>query len=284
VAVPAGARIGVVVPCYNDGAFIDEALASIREAEVVPVTVVDDGSTDPGTVDVLRRLETRPGVQVVHHDRNRGLAAARNTGTAATATPLLFFLDSDDHLEPGALARLAAALEQDPGAAFAFGAVRFFGSAQGVRETRPWSPWHVLYNNFWSASSLFRRDALLAAGGFDTRSAWEDWDFFLKAAGLGLRGVRVDGVAFAYRIHPTVRLRATGQRRFRQEYRGLRALHAPLYARRRELRRAARPSRVERVFWPAVGFAYAQLPSALVRALVAAKNGVQLRAAPRPSG
>ena len=273
--------LGVVIACFNDGGTLADAVGSIREERPVAVVVVDDASTDPATAAALAELEaSRADVRVLRHDANRGPAEARTTGLRAIGTDLVFFLDADDLLEPGALGALAALLEADPGADFAFGAVRFFGERDAVRPTPAWSPWRLLYNNFWSVSSLFRRDRLLATGGFDTRSDWEDWDFFLKAATLGLRGVGTERVAFRYRMHPTARRRLTSQARFREQYRLLRRVHADLYRRRRELRRRDRPGRAERLFWPAVGLAYAHLPSAVTGRLIGAKNAVALGAGP----
>jgi len=75
-------RIAVVIPCFNDGETLRETLASIEEAEPIELVVVNDGSDDPGTLKVLAELEA-DGTRVLHQE-NRGLAAARMAGVAAT--------------------------------------------------------------------------------------------------------------------------------------------------------------------------------------------------------
>ena len=77
------ARVAVVIPCFNDGEFVADAAHSVREPEPVELVVVDDGSTDEHTREVIARLD-REGVRVIQHTRNRGVSAARMTGVAAT--------------------------------------------------------------------------------------------------------------------------------------------------------------------------------------------------------
>ena len=76
------ARVGVVIPCYNGGAYLQGALQSLKAQtwSDFEVVVVDDGSDDAGT---LRALEDMDGVRLVRQE-NKGLPAARNVGMTAT--------------------------------------------------------------------------------------------------------------------------------------------------------------------------------------------------------
>ena len=69
----------VVVPCYNDGSLVRDAIESIQEAELVDVIVVDDGSRDSVTLGVLETLAA-DGTCVLHHEQNRGPAARATPG------------------------------------------------------------------------------------------------------------------------------------------------------------------------------------------------------------
>src|SRR5438552_298882 len=73
-------RVAVVVPCFDDGETLPDALASLAEQEPHELVVVDDGSTDPATLETLADVERR-GVRVVRR-ANGGLSAARMTGGA----------------------------------------------------------------------------------------------------------------------------------------------------------------------------------------------------------
>lgn len=108
--------VSVIVPTYNAGSMLHEALDSVRAqtlpAEQIEVIVVDDGSTDD-TWDYLTRFkELMPGLVAIHQD-NTGLASVgRNKGIRAATGRYLFFLDADDWLGPDALRRLIEAAQR----------------------------------------------------------------------------------------------------------------------------------------------------------------------------
>src|SRR3954466_1017095 len=105
-------RISVLVPCFDDGATVTEAVDSILEHEEVEVVVIDDGSRDPDTIAVLDGLAASGRVRLARQ-ANAGVAAALRAGTAAANGRYVFMLNSDDLAEPYALADLADALDAD---------------------------------------------------------------------------------------------------------------------------------------------------------------------------
>lgn len=197
-------RVSVVVPCYNQGAFLAEALASVR-AQTWPhveCVVVDDGSTDAVTLAALDAAR-RDGVRVLSQP-NAGLAAARNAGIRATDAPYVVPLDADDAIEPGFVEALLGPLDSDASLGFAYGHVRFFGAAQGGWECPPYDPRRLLYENLTVATALLRRRAFEEAGGYreDMVYGYEDWDLWLAMLSLGWRGCCVPQPLFRYRKHP----------------------------------------------------------------------------------
>ena len=249
-------RISVLVPCYDDGATVRATIDSIVEDEEVEIVLVDDGSRD------AVRLIRQP---------NKGVAAALRAGTAVAAASYVFILNSDDLVEPRALAALADALDADPGADFAFGWIHFFGDVDFVARQPAWNPWILLYANRWAISSLYRRDALDAVGGVPEGTAYEDWDLLLGLAEQDRRGLLVPRVVLHYRQHGTSRRNRGAQRNLRRQYAVLRARHAPLFAREAELRR-----RYPLPFWTRLAYrvqlrAGLLMPPALVPRLLALK-------------
>jgi len=236
---PIAPRISVLIPCYNDGATVEEAVASIVEDEAVEVIVIDDGSRDRHTIAVLDDLAARGAVRLIRQT-NSGVAAALRAGTAVAAAPYVFILNSDDLVERRALAALADALDADPGADFAFGWIHFFGDVDFVARQPAWNPWILLYANRWAISSLYRRDALDAVGGVPEGTAYEDWDLLLALAEQDRRGLLVARVVLHYRQHGVARRNRGAQSDLRRQYAALRARHAPLFAREKELRRRYR--------------------------------------------
>ncbi|MFF7336109.1 glycosyltransferase family 2 protein [Streptomyces sp. NPDC008163] len=105
-------KLSVIVPFYNVRAYAPDTLRSLRAnaRDGVEFILVDDCSSD-GTLDILRRAERElPGAVLVPHERNGGLATARNTGIDAARGEYLTFLDGDDWAAPGHYERLLAAI------------------------------------------------------------------------------------------------------------------------------------------------------------------------------
>jgi glycosyltransferase involved in cell wall biosynthesis len=244
-------RIAVVVPCYDEGELVREALASLREEEPLEVVVVDDGSTHEPTLRVLAELE-REGTRVVHQE-NAGLSAARMRGVAETTAPYVYPLDGDDLAEPGSLAVLADALDRDPGAGAAWGDVRMFGGVEVVQRCAPsLDPWRITYINDVTTGALIRREALVGVGGWQLRGGYEDWDVGQALAQAGWRGVHVPGtITRHYRQHGERMLRGS----IRQHERlvgEMRRRNAELYAARRENRRRSDSPLHLKLLFPAI--------------------------------
>jgi len=256
-APPAEPRVAVIIPCYNDGAVVAEAVGSIQEREPVEVVVVDDGSDDASTVEALARLEAG-GTHVVRRE-NGGLAAARATGLEATRAPLVYPLDADDLLDAGALGALADTLERHPDAGFAWGDYTLFGDYDGsYRAPSRWLPWTLTYVNPYPVSSMFRRSVLEQAG--DWRGApdaqlvgahgYEDWDLWLRLVRCGVEGVYAGRSVYRRRLHGGSRLLAHARRRHQELYRELVARNAEVFERRALLRGSERPPFWKPVVYP----------------------------------
>jgi glycosyltransferase involved in cell wall biosynthesis len=242
------ARVAVVIPCYNDGATLADAVQSIREPEPVELVVVNDGSSDPATLSELQRLRSA-GVHVIDRD-NGGLSAARMTGVTATTAPYIYPLDADDCLQAGALQMMVDALERSPRAAFAYGDYEVFGEYRGRwRSPERFDPWAMTFANFIPVSSLIRRSALEQVGGWELHNAVEDWDLWLKMVEHGWDGVRVPRVVYRRRVHGESLISDT-RRRHGEMVGRLRARHPELFASRRRLAARSRPGFAKRLTYP----------------------------------
>jgi glycosyltransferase involved in cell wall biosynthesis len=231
------ARVAVVVPCFNDGATLGEAVASVRAQQTpVELVVVDDGSTDTRTLEVLDALK-RDGVHVVHQ-ANAGLAAARMSGVRATEAPYVLPLDGDDLLEPDTVSVLASALDANPGAAVAWGDLQIFGIGEVRVPSAPaLDAWLLTFTCTIPAAggSMLRREALEAVGGWQLREG-EDWDLWLALAEAGWPGVYVRRVAYRYRRTGTPRLAVAVVGEMTAYYDVLCQRHERLWEKRDELR------------------------------------------------
>ncbi|MFJ4919819.1 glycosyltransferase family 2 protein [Streptomyces sp. NPDC088725] len=106
-------KLSVVVPFYNVQTYAPETLRSLRAntRDDFEFLLVDDCSSD-GTLEILERAERElPGAVVLRHERNGGLATARNTGLDSARGEFVTFLDGDDWVAPGYYAQVVEAAE-----------------------------------------------------------------------------------------------------------------------------------------------------------------------------
>jgi glycosyltransferase involved in cell wall biosynthesis len=125
-------NISVVVPAYNYGRYIGEAIESIQSQEGHPdleIIVVNNGSTDE-TPDVLAEID-EPRMRVVTLTPNRGASAAFNAGIDEARGDFVTFLDADDRWRPGKLRHQMAILEAQPDLAAVFSDFVRFDNGSG---------------------------------------------------------------------------------------------------------------------------------------------------------
>lgn len=193
-----------VIPCYNHGRFVAEAVRSCLDQidTSVEVIVVDDGSDDGSTPAACDELESG-SVRVVHQ-HNAGLPAARNAGAKLANGQFLVFLDADDWVEPTFASKLGALLDQDTDASHAYCQEHLTDLGNDVVWRVPaWDPILLMVTNLHPVTCLIRRDRFEAAGGFDEgmTEGYEDWDLWLRFASRGWHGVRCREPLFNWRRH-----------------------------------------------------------------------------------
>jgi glycosyltransferase involved in cell wall biosynthesis len=198
-AVPS---VSVIVPCYNLGQFLDDAVESVlgQTFQDFEILVIDDGSTDPLTSTMLASY-ARPKTRVIRIP-HRGLAAARNAGIEQAAGRYLCALDADDRLRPTFLERTVGVLDNNSQLTFCSTWLRTFGD-----EHWDWTPDRcdiptLLWENTVLTAALVRRDAVVEIGGYDTgmpEQGDEDWDLWLRLAAAGRTGTILREVLFDYR-------------------------------------------------------------------------------------
>ncbi len=193
-----GALVSVVIPAFDEEAFLGEALESALAQTYAPVEVivVDDGSTDR-TGEVARAL----GVRVLRQ-ANAGPAAARNAGLEAARGEYWTMFDADDVMLPDALEHQVGELERHPELGIVFGMTEAFvtpGEPRPAHWSPAWDdgpfPWHT-------GAMLARRELAELVGRFDeTRRLAEDMDWIARAKAAGVQVGQGDYLALRYRVH-----------------------------------------------------------------------------------
>lgn len=195
-------RVSVVIPCYNAGELLHEAVASAlaqthADTEVV---VVDDGSTDPATQRVLGEI-AGPRVTVIRQ-ANAGPAAARNRAIAAATGEYILPLDADDRFDPSYAAKALAAMQADPSLGIVYCDAMKFGAESGIWQLPAFSLREMAVDNVIFCSSLFRKADWAAVGGYreSLRHGMEDYEFWLRLLALGRGVAKIPEPLFFYRI------------------------------------------------------------------------------------
>jgi glycosyltransferase involved in cell wall biosynthesis len=195
--------VSVIIPCYNYGHYVEEAIDSVLQQtfQNFEIIVVNDGSTDPVTIEVLKHLK-KPKTRVIHQ-ANKGLPEARNEGIRHAEGKYICCLDADDTLEPTYLEKAVALLEANPGIAFAYSWVRLFGDEEKIWYTEPYDLEKLLRYNHISVASVFRYDAWKQVGGYcsEMRQGYEDWEFWIRLGSHGFRGQLIPEALFNHRRH-----------------------------------------------------------------------------------
>ena len=192
--------ITVVIPNYNLGRFVAEAIESALTQTLRPieVIVVDDGSTD----DSVAIIERHPVTLI--RQANSGVARARNAGAERARGEYLVFLDADDVLHPEYLERCVEALKNaPPRVAYAYTDMRLFGLESSIFRSRPFDPRALAEVNFVHASAMVRRSVLFEVGAWNP--AWnigyEDHELWVRMLYRGYTGTYVPGALLRYRRH-----------------------------------------------------------------------------------
>ncbi|MBR0092697.1 MAG: glycosyltransferase family 2 protein [Lachnospiraceae bacterium] len=202
--------ISFIIPNYNGAEVIGECLRSVF-AQSIPcdVIVVDDGSTDESRSRIGQLLRGHPRARLLVHEKNKGFAAAVNTGIRAAETPYVLLFNNDATAAPAMAERMLKAIRRGK-KLFSVSAcllqadhperiddcgdhVSAFGRAfspgrDRLREDYA-KPRHI--QSACAGAALYDREALLSLGAFDEAfgSYLEDVDLGLRAQRAGYRNV-----------------------------------------------------------------------------------------------
>jgi len=211
-------RISIALPVRDGDPWLGECLASVL-AQTEPdfeLLAVDDGSRDDSRrmLDEAASRDARIRVLETSED-SRGIVHALNLALSQCRSPLVARMDADDRMLPTRLARQAAALDGDDSIFAVTSLARAFPDedvTDGMRAYVDWqnglrTPEQIHAERFVESpllhpSVMMRTDTVRGVLGGWRDMGWpEDWDFFLRAFGEGLRVARVSEVLVEWRQH-----------------------------------------------------------------------------------
>lgn len=195
-------RVSVVIPCFNAGRHLDEAVQSAL-AQTWPeleVVIVDDGSTDPETLHLLESADW-PRTRIFHQP-NAGPAAARNLAIQEAQGDYILPLDADDTIDASYAEKGVAVLDARPEVGCVYCKAMKFGAEEGPWDLPPYRLQELVIDNIIFVTALFRKADWRAIGWFDERlrHGVEDYDFWVKMVASGKDVVQLDEFLFHYRV------------------------------------------------------------------------------------
>ena len=155
-------KVSIIIPIYNVEKYVERCLRSVMAQTYgdIECLLVDDCTPDGSMAICERMLAEYVGpidFKVLHHERNRGLSAARNTGTAAAMGKYIYYLDSDDEITPDCIALLVAEAEKHPGVEMVIGN-RVGDELIDLGEAYCFRGRNYYEDNAWFLYQSYRRD------------------------------------------------------------------------------------------------------------------------------
>lgn len=195
-------KISVIIPCYNDGKYIDDAVDSVlaQTFQDFEIIIINDGSTDEETNRLLNSYN-KPKTKVITTE-NQGRAKARNTGIGNAKGKYIFTLDSDNKMAPTYLEKTYEVLDNNENIGIVYGRAEYFGSRSGEWVLPEYKFPNILVKNCIDCAALFRKNDWEKAGGYNPNLKYgkEDRDLWLSIIELGKEPYRIDEILFYYRV------------------------------------------------------------------------------------
>ena len=200
--------ISVIIPCFNHGLFIEDAVYSISKQSYcnIEIIIVDDGSDDLVTIEKLKSIQIKYNATVVFQ-KNSKTSKARNTGFKHSKGKYIMILDADDLADFTFIEKSYNIIEKYP----RIGVVSSFGLCFGS-ENFFWLPYGGGIKNFLNdincpAFALIRREIWVENNGFDENMliGYEDWEFWINTTKKGHLIYIIEEFLYFYRQHGQTR-------------------------------------------------------------------------------
>jgi GT2 family glycosyltransferase len=206
--MPGKDEIAVIIPAFNSGAHLEQALASVAGQTFPPaaVVVVDDCSVDD-TTDRARQWQGHLPLEIIRLERNRGPGFARDLAIRRSSAPLLAMLDADDLFLPDHLETMISAHAAAPGSLISAQELSWYpGTDLSVplgrrRVRRTTDNLRTLLRHNFVNFGFFGRDLYELAGGFTDQYYCEDWDLWIRMVRAGATVTMASHPTAVHRVH-----------------------------------------------------------------------------------
>ena len=181
-------KVSIITPCYNDGKYIEETIHSILSQTYKnwEMIIIDDGSEDNETIDILKKVELIDNIQVIKTN-HVGPAEARNIGIKHSCGEFILPVDADDLIDNTYIEKAVQQMNNNNNIGIVYCHADLFGIKTGPWELPEYSIDKMLIDNIIFVSALFRKSDWEQVGGFKSNMehGMEDYDFWLSIIELG---------------------------------------------------------------------------------------------------
>lgn len=195
--------ISIIIPCYNHGQYIYDAINSIEEYKNndYEIIIINDGSTDSLTNTILEGLKQK-GYNVIFQN-NQGLGKTRNNGIKIAKGKYILPLDADNKIRPEFIIKTIKILESNPNISIVYTDRQLFGSSTELVKVEEFDLSRIVQSNYIDACAIYRKNVWSFVGGYDENmplQGLEDWDFWLSAAEKNFHFFYIPEPLFLYRV------------------------------------------------------------------------------------
>ncbi|WP_298894553.1 glycosyltransferase family A protein [uncultured Psychroserpens sp.] len=195
--------VSVVVPCYNQAQYLDEALQSVLDQIYTnwECIIVNDDSPDHTEAIAKAWVEKDQRFSYLKQD-NKGLSGARNFGISYAKGEYILPLDADDRIGVDYIDLAIKAFKEDAALKVVYSNAEKFGLENKTWNLRPFSLFNLAKSNVIFCSAVFKKEDWERVGGYDEhmRGGLEDWEFWIHILKFGGEVFKIDKVCFFYRI------------------------------------------------------------------------------------
>lgn len=196
-------KVSIIVPCYNQGAYIAETLDSVIAQTFTDweCVIVNDGSTDNSELIAKEYVRKDPRIRY-YTIENSGVSVARNKAVEYSSGEYILPLDSDDVIGNDYLELAMRAFEENPDLTIVYCKAQLFGVQNGVWKLTEYSYEQLLKDNMIFCSAFYRRRDFDRIGGYDENMKFglEDWEFWIHLLDYDSQIYVIPKVCFYYRI------------------------------------------------------------------------------------
>jgi glycosyltransferase involved in cell wall biosynthesis len=194
--------VSIIVPCYNQGQYLDAALQSVAEQTYQDweAIIVNDGSLDH-TEEVAFEWVEKDKRFIYYANENQGLVKSRNFAITKAKGKYILPLDSDNQLICDFIECAVNAFEQNKNIGVVHGDALFFGVKEGYWKVPQYDFEKMLADNFIDSCAIYKKSLWEAVGGYDVNlphNGLEDWEFWVALGNLNTIFHHLNKVTFKY--------------------------------------------------------------------------------------